>query len=323
MLLHSLSDFRNSKVVSRNSSITWEYVQHVTRGRIGRHMATCPECSALRRTPQKRNSKVLAITLQEPEFSVHFCNHCEASGYCRPDKPSRPIDLVEQQRRREEARRYAETKKSARTQRALELWHESRPFRGSPAEDYLLYTRGIGDWLDTFPYLDQVLRFHSSCPFGDERLPCMLALVRDIKTDVSVAIHRTALRLGDRPERIERKSLGPTSGGAIKISPEHEVTMGLLIGEGIETVLSASKQFQFKPVWSLIDKGNLARFPVLSGIECLTVAIDNDLSGDGGRAADQCVRRQVAGGVEVITARTNLAKDFNDLIKEQIHVQGI
>ena len=225
------------------------------------------------------------------------------------------MDFAEQQRRRDEARRHAEADKRERIKLALSLYNEGKPCRGSPIEDYLYYTRGIGKWLDTFPYLDKVFRFHPNCPFGDERLPCMLALVREIKTNAPVAVHRTALKLGKRPERIGRLSLGATGGGAIKISPDHEVQSGLLIGEGIETVLSASAVLEFKPVWSLIDKGNLAKFPVLPGLECVTVAIDNDASGDGQRAAAECIQRLTQGGIEVISAQTNLAKDFNDVLK--------
>jgi vacuolar-type H+-ATPase subunit F/Vma7 len=93
----------------------------------------------------------------------------------------------------------------------------------------------------------------------------------------------------------------------------------LLIGEGIEMVLSASKQFQFKPVWSLIDKNGVAKFPVLSGIESVTIAVDNDPGGDGQRAAAECVRRLTQAGTEVITVQTNLVSDFNDLIREYKH----
>jgi putative DNA primase/helicase len=103
------------------------------------------------------------------------------------------------------------------------------------------------------------------------------------------------------------------------ISPDHEVHSGLLIGEGIETVLSASSKFKFKPVWSLIDKNNLSRFPVLSGIGSVTIAVDNDPAGK--QAAAECVRRLTESGVEVITARTNLAKDFNDVLIGQTNAQ--
>jgi Toprim domain len=296
--------------------ISWGAVECITQGRLGRIMTTCPLCSSLRSTVQKRSAKVLAIYLIEPEFAVYFCNHCQTQGYSRPDTPSRIIDLAEQQRQREQAKRFAETEKQNRTRQALALWNEAGSFRGSRAEDYLHHTRSIGDWLDKLPFLDKVFRYHPACPFGPERLPCMLALVREIKTNAPVAIHRTALTTDNPPQRIERKSFGPTTGGAIKISPDHEVHTGLLIGEGPETVLSASQQFQFRPVWSVIDKNGIAKFPILPGIECLTVAVDNDASGDGQRAAAECVRRQTQAGVECITVKPNLVKDFNDIARQ-------
>ena len=86
-----------------------------------------------------------------------------------------------------------------------------------------------------------------------------------------------------------------------------------MIGEGIETVLSASKLFQFKPAWSMIDAGNLKKFPVLSGVECITIAVDNDPAGK--EAAAECTRRLLDAGTEVITARTNKANDFNDVVR--------
>ena len=302
-----------------STQISWDAIEAITHGRLGRTMATCPLCSEIRRTPQKRHNKVLAVNLLEPDFAVFFCNHCEAQGYTRPDTPSRVVDLAEQQRRRDEAKHHADKEKQERSRQALMLWNEGQSFHGIPAEDYLHHGREIGRWLDTFPFLDKVFRYHPGCPFGGERLPCMLALVREIKTNAPVAVHRTALTTENPPRRIDRKSLGPTTGGAIKISPDHEVHAGLLIGEGIETVLSASKQFQFKPVWSLIDKNGIAKFPVLSGIESVTIAVDNDPGGDGQRAAAECVQRLTQAGTEVITVQTNLVSDFNDFIREYKH----
>lgn len=293
----------------------WTDAERITRGRFGRTMATCPLCSDQRRTPANRHNKCLAVTLIEPEFAVYYCNHCEAKGYVRPDTPSRVVDLAERQRRHDEAKRHAEREKSERKRQALTLWDQAQPFRGSPAEDYLLRARGIGDWLDTFPRLDQVFAYHPNCPFGEgARLPCMLALVRDIKTDEPIAVHRTALTTDDPPRKIERKSLGPIAGGAIKISPDDEVSHGLLVGEGIETVLSASAHYEFKPVWSLIDAGNLAKFPALPGIESVTVAVDDDPR--GADAAAECIKRLTAGGIEVITTKYP-GGDFNDFIRKQ------
>ena len=83
------------------------------------------------------------------------------------------------------------------------------------------------------------------------------------------------------------------------------MTGGLLAGEGVETVLSASLRFQFKPVWSLISTS--------AGVECVTVAVDNDKAGQ--EAAAELVQRYSAAGVEIITAKTNIAKDFNDVVR--------
>jgi hypothetical protein len=290
------------------SQISWEIVEQIAAGKLGRVMASCPMCSAQRRTAKKRHSKVLAVALVEPEFAVYYCNHCGANGYVHPEGSSRAPISQELQQQREAADRYAAQEKRKRTQQALKLWDEAQAFRGSLAETYLYQTRGIGDWLDTFAFLDQVFRYHPDCPFGDERLPCMLALVRDIKTDNPVAIHRTALTKDG--QKIDRMSLGPVGGGAIKISSEvHE---GLMIGEGIETVFSASKHYQFKPIWSLIDAGNLAKFPALPGIECITIAVDNDAAGK--QAAEQCASRLVQAAIECVTTQTKGVNDFNDLI---------
>lgn len=305
--------------MSALETISWSDVERITRGRLGRSMAVCPLCSADRRTPQKRNSKVLAVKLLEPNFAVWFCNHCGANGFSYPENRERIVDIVERQRPQAEAERHARGEREFRKRQALALWTEAQPFRGSPAEAYLADTRGIGEWLDTFPYLDQVFRYHADCPFGGNRRPCMLALVRDIKSDDPVAIHRTALTVDDPPQRIGRMSFGPISGGAIKVSPDCEVHAGLMIGEGIETILGASKQFQFRPIWSLIDAGNLAKFLPLPGIECVTIAVDNDEAGQ--EAARKCAETLTAANVEVITAKPSVANDFNDVVRRAGHAR--
>jgi hypothetical protein len=117
--------------------------------------------------------------------------------------------------------------------RALELWNEGLPISGTIAAQYLA-SRGITEPARTDR---EVLRFHRSCPFGEQRRhPCLLALMRDIQTDEPRAIYRTALTPAG--EKIGRMALGPKRGAAIKLSPDHSVAMSLTIGEGLETVLS-------------------------------------------------------------------------------------
>ena len=98
------------------------------------------------------------------------------------------------------------------------------------------------------------------------------------------------------------------------MSPDDEVTTGLLIGEGIETTLSAAVKFKFQPCWSVLSRSGFTKFPVLPGIECVTIAADNDESGDGQRDAAALAQRLADAGVEAITVQPHLRKDFNDFM---------
>jgi hypothetical protein len=156
----------------------------------------------------------------------------------------------------------------------------------------------------------RVLRFHQHCPFGEGvRHPCLLALYRDIATDEPRAIMRTALTTDGR--KIDRKALGPIRGCAVKLSDDADVSMGLTIGEGIETTLAGLLK-GFAPGWALGSAGALARFPVLSGIEALTILGEDDEANH--RAAEECARRWLAAGREVYRATSTIGGDMNDLL---------
>jgi hypothetical protein len=174
----------------------------------------------------------------------------------------------------------------------LQLWSETIAAPGTLAEKYLKSRH-----LSLPDRHEGVLRFHPNCPFGKgTRYPCMVALYRDIKTNEPKAVHRTALTPDGK--KIDRKALGPKAGCAIKLSADEDVAEGLTIGEGIETAL-AGMMLNFRPAWALGDAGALARFPVLSGIECLTILVDNDASGTGQTSAIECSRRWTCMGCEV------------------------
>jgi hypothetical protein len=256
---------------------------------------------------------VLGIKLKEPDFAGFNCAHCGAQGYVHADR-STVISATELQQRREQANRREAADTQQRISYALRIWEDCEPFFGSPAETYLRTGRGIGDWLDQFRLDD--LRYHPGCPFEGKQLPCLVALVRNIETNERQAIHRTALDLTDpaRPRRIGRLSLAPVKGGAIKLSADDEVTTGLLIGEGIETVLSASSILEFLPAWSVISASGIGGFPALGGVESVTIAVDNDKDGAGQRAADELVARLKAANIEPVTTHSLVGKDFNDVL---------
>jgi len=207
------------------------------------------------------------------------------------------------------------------TEAALRLWDEARPIPGTLAARYLAH-RGISDLP---PEHEEVLRFHPRCVFGhdaDNRSvhhPCMLALVRDAITNEPKAVYRTALMRDGI--KVGRMAYGPVRGGAIKLWPDEYVGAGLVIGEGVETTLAAATCIEHRatllqPAWAVVAAGNMATFPVLSGIEALTVLVDNDANGAGQNAAATCARRWQSAGREVTRLTINkIGADFNDAVR--------
>jgi putative DNA primase/helicase len=200
-----------------------------------------------------------------------------------------------------------------RTQRAVTIWREAHPIAGTPAEAYLA-SRGVS-------YQGEALRWHPSCPFGKERLGCMVALVRNIVTNEPQAVHRTAIdAVGKKLSHLGsngRLSFGPVGGGAVKLTDDAEVTKVIAIGEGIETALSIRElpDLGNMPVWSVLSAGGITAFPVLPGIESVWIAADNDASGTGQKAARSAAERLNAENIEtIILASTQAGADLNDKV---------
>lgn len=205
-----------------------------------------------------------------------------------------------------------------RTARALAIWAEARHPAGTPVETYL---SGRGLSLPADPA--EVLRYHPACPFAGTRTPAMVALVRDIVTNVPVAIHRTALSFQGIKVEVngaDRLALGPIGGGAVKLTADENVTACLGIGEGIESTLSLrrSPEFGESSVWSLLAAGGISTFPVLSGIETLWLAVDHDPAGL--RATRACADRWQASGAETFLITPAVpGADLNDLYQGAHH----
>jgi putative DNA primase/helicase len=204
-------------------------------------------------------------------------------------------------------------------QRALQWWEDASPIGGTPAERYLVEIRKLVLPPDLSP---RVLRFHPDCPFGDDgtRHPCLLALYRRIELPLFLppdqpveaeprAVMRTALTVDGK--KIGRMAYGPVRGAAIKLSDDADVTMGLIIGESLETTLAAMV-FGLAPAWALGSAGGIAKFPVLSGIEALTILAETEDGGANERAIEECFSRWTAAGREVSRATSMIGSDVND-----------
>lgn len=204
---------------------------------------------------------------------------------------------------------------------ALQLWAQSQPPIGSPVMPYLA-SRGLH--LPALVLLADAIRFHPHCPFKLDngktiRLPAMVALMSDVRTNEARAIHRTALlpdgsgkaRMpdGSSPKRM----LGPAKGAAVKLIADEDVTLGLALAEGIETALTPIC-VGWSPVWACGSAGAISAFPILPGIEHLTIFADADESGRGLQDARACAQRwQLPGFSCDIVLPPDDGTDWNDV----------
>jgi len=146
--------------------------------------------------------------------------------------------------------------------------------------------------------------------------PCMMGRITDAITAVPLSLHFTLLSLdGTGKAPVPRQKLllpnHRKQGGVIRLVDDGEVTTGLGIAEGIETALSVIAS-GWSPVWCAIDAGNIAAFPVLDGVESLTVFSDQDAAGI--KAALACQARWREAGKECAIAAPPIAgTDWNDL----------
>ena len=217
----------------------------------------------------------------------------ERLGLCRETVARRPKEA----RRRPPSPQPVDDDHEEKTASALALWRGSLNPRGMRVETYLR-SRGLdlGDDI-----AGEVLRWNP-------RTGAMIALFRNVRTDSPQAVSRTILDHEGR--KIERKFLGSVAGAAIKLDPDENVLGGLHIGEGVETCLTA-RQFGLRPAWALGSKGAIARFPVLSGIEALTIFAEPDAE----KEVAACAARWDAAGREVLINRPIGGKDLNDALR--------
>jgi phage/plasmid primase-like uncharacterized protein len=223
-----------------------------------------------------------------------------------PRKPAPPAKPEERDDYKDERRNL---------ERAEAIWRETSPL-GQDAITYLA-NRRIN--------INQVpehggLRFHPRCQWpGNITKPCIIG--------------RFTTALGNEPRGILRRpitgekaiALGPMGGCVIRLWPDEAVEQGLVIGEGVETVLSAATRIWHRgtllqPAWAVCVANNLKNFPILPGIEALTVLVDHDRPDlrdrrAGQEAAAECAARWSAAGCEVIRLTPKaLGADFNDVV---------
>lgn len=203
---------------------------------------------------------------------------------------------------------------AAKTAAAMRIWEESTDPTGTPTETYLK-SRGL-----VLPpeAAGRTIRFHARCPWeGGARVPALIARFSPIENDLGpgsklpTAIHRIRVDVLSGKDR--KRSLGSTRGEVIKLTPDEDVGLGLHLAEGIETSLAIHAR-GWRPVWACCSEATLRLFPVLAGIECLTIGADHDQAGL--LAAQTCAERWAAVGREVLIRWPNgLGDDYADEVR--------
>ena len=188
---------------------------------------------------------------------------------------------------------------------ARRLWRLCRAIGGTHAEAYLR-ARGLARC--RFP----ALRFHPRLRHRDgpavRRLPALVAAVTAVNGAV-LGVQRTWLD-PRAPAKADidspRKALGRVFGHAVRFGRPGAT---LLVGEGIETVLSVVAAVPDIEAAAALSAGSLGAFAPPPGLRRLVIARDNDIEGE--RAAERLARRCARAGVAALTAAPE-AGDFND-----------
>jgi hypothetical protein len=191
---------------------------------------------------------------------------------------------------------------------AARLFAASVPVAGTLAETYLR-SRGIN-----LGGKSSALRFHPKCWHRDEGQtksiprPALIAAVTD-GAGAPQGVHRTWLAPDGRGKaavETQRRAMGHLLGNAVRLTPWDDI---LVVGEGIETMLSVHEAAPGLPVWAALSSGHLGAVLLPEGLRRLYIAIDRDPAGQ--RAAERLTARAVEAGIAVRILEPRLG-DFND-----------
>ena len=122
------------------------------------------------------------------------------------------------------------------------------------------------------------------------------------------------------PKLSSRATIKNTTGGAVRLFPADRKE--ILIGEGVETMLSAAQHPLFRlpdgshyPAWACLTADRLAGWIPPDGIQFVGIIIDNDASGHGLDAATTLSRRLRRNKIATkLYYPTTAGADWNDVL---------
>ena len=193
------------------------------------------------------------------------------------------------------------------TEAARRLWRRCRAVAGTHAERYL-HARGLSRCRFA------ALRFHPELRYREgstvRRFPALVAAVTGDGGRI-FGVQRTWLdprRPAKAGVATPRKALGRIHGLAVRFGAPAD-DAALVVGEGIETVLSLVTAVPEIRAAAALSAGSLGAFAPPPGVARLVIARDNDE--DGALAAERLARRCARLGIAV-TVIVPVGNDFND-----------
>ncbi len=193
------------------------------------------------------------------------------------------------------------------TEAARRLWRRCRAIDGTHAERYL-HARGLARCRFA------ALRFHPELRYREgssvRRLPALVAAVTGGDGAI-LGVQRTWLDPRSPAKAgvaAPRKALGRIYGHAVRFGRPADGA-SLLVGEGIETVLSLVTAVPAITAAAALSAGSLGAFAPLPGVTRLLIARDNDAEGE--QAAERLARRCARAGVAALVLVPE-GEDFND-----------
>lgn len=204
----------------------------------------------------------------------------------------------------------------------IDVWSQSKPIVQGDFSDRYLQARGIKlqSW-------SKSLRYHPNLPYYDDekgmvigKFPAMIALVQD-QYNKGVSLHRTYLGDGckanvRKPKKLMSPAIkGSILGGAIRLYPPAK-DRALVLAEGIETALAIHIATGLS-VWATVSALGMERIILPTNLSNVIIAVDNDHSGTGQKAAAELAYRLLADGKKVkCIMPSHVGSDLADLLLE-------
>jgi hypothetical protein len=203
---------------------------------------------------------------------------------------------------------------------ALDIWRSATPPAPTGIVAKFVARRGLGS-IKIPPTIRElgIANCYSWHPMARERRPVMVAPVSDINRKIT-GVTRTYLSVDGRKAAFDKPRLftGQIRGGAVRLGP---MTPGqpLLVGEGIETTLSAMRIYGYSAGWAALSAYFLPHLVLPPEVGSILLVVDNDANGVGQAAAREAAWIWQQEGRAVRIALPPAPEvDFNDILRSAI-----